>query len=107
MILEENIGGVVCTIIRENGQTAELSVGDYFSDHERSTLTVVGTGKIVVRVDPNCTVEIRGVEAEAEAAPVEAAPVEAAPAPAPVEVVVEDKVAATEAPVIVNPKAKA
>jgi hypothetical protein len=100
MILEENIGGVVCTIIRENGQTTELSVGDYFSDHERSTLTVVGTGKIVVRVDPNCTVEIRGVEAETEAAPVEAAP-------APVEVVVEDKVAATEATVIVNPKAKA
>lgn len=103
MILEENIGGVVCTIIRENGQTAELSVGDYFSDHERATLTVVGAGKIVVRVDPNCTVEIRGVEPVTEEAPVEAAPVEAAP----VEVVVEDKVAATEAPVIVNPKAKA
>ena len=103
MILEENIGGVVCTVIRENGQTVELCVGDYFSEHERATLTVVGEGKIVVRVDPNCTVEVRGVEAEA--APVETAPVEAAPAP--VEVVVEDKVAATEAPVIVNPKAKA
>lgn len=77
MILEENIGGVVCTIIRESGETAQLAVGDYFSDHERSTLTVTGGGKIVVRVDPNCTVEIRGVEPEV--AVVEAVAVAAEP----------------------------
>jgi len=101
MILEEIIGGVVSTIMRENGETAQLAVGDYFSDHERSTLSVIGTGKIVVRVDANCTIEVRGVE-EAPA-PVEAAPIAEA-MPVVQEVVVEDTVAATEeAPVIIKP----
>ena len=103
MILEEINGSVVATIVRENGGMYELKVGDYFSDHERSSLTVVGNGTVTVRVDPNCTLEFRGVEvvAETETAPVETAPVEQ-------QVVVTDTVAATEeAPVIVNPKAKA
>jgi peptide subunit release factor 1 (eRF1) len=87
MILEEIIGEVTCTIIRENGDEVQVTIGDYFSDHERSTLTVTGNGKIVIRVDPNCTVEVRGVEVE----------------PVVQEVVVEDTVAATETPVIIKP----
>jgi len=94
MILEEIIGDVVASIVRENGQAATLAIGDYFSEHERSSLSVTGKGKVVVRVDANCTVEVRGVEAPVAEAPVETpAPVakpakaaKAAPAePAPVE----------------------
>jgi hypothetical protein len=61
MIVEEIIGDVTATIIKD-GQTIPLSVGSEFNDHERAGVTVTGTGKIVVRVDQNCTIEIRGVE---------------------------------------------
>jgi len=61
MIVEEIIGDVTATIIKD-GQTVSLSVGSEFNDHERNSVVVLGTGKIVVRVDQNCTVEIRGVE---------------------------------------------
>jgi len=104
MILEEINGSAVATIVRENGGTYELKVGDYFSDHERSSLTVTGKGTITVRVDPNCTLEFVGEEVKAEAE--EVAPT-AETIPATQEVAVADTVAATEAPVIVNPKAKA
>ena len=67
MILEEINGSAVATIVRENGGTYELKVGDYFSDHERSSLTVTGKGTITVRVDPNCTLEFVGEEVKAEA----------------------------------------
>lgn len=99
MILEEIIGGVVSTIIRENGEAVELNIGDYFSDHERSTLTVVGNGKIVVRVDANCTIEVRGVENAVETVTVQETTPEVQ------EVAVEDTVvAATETtPAIVIP----
>ena len=100
MILEEINGSVVVTVIRETGGTAQLAVGDYFSDHERSSLTVIGTGNIVVRVDANSTLEFRGVEVAPEVIEVVAQT-----APQVQEVIVEDKVAATEAPVIINPKA--
>jgi hypothetical protein len=106
MILEEINGSVVATIVRENGGMYELKVGDYFSDHERSSLSVVGKGTVTVRVDPSCTLEFRGVEVATQQ--VQEAVVEPIPEaiPAVQEVVVEDKVAATEAaPVIVNPKA--
>jgi hypothetical protein len=83
MILEQIIGDVVATIIKETGEKVTLKVGDYFSDHERSTLETTGTGKLEIRVDPNCTVEIRCVEAVVEAAPVEPAPAEEAPKAAP------------------------
>lgn len=96
MILEEIIGSVVATIIRENGGSHQLAVGDYFSDHERSSLTVTGKGSITVRVDENCTLEFRGVEPATETAVVE-------PIPETIQVVAEDTVAATEAPVIVKP----
>jgi hypothetical protein len=92
MILEEIIGDVVCTIIRETGNQAELAVGDYFSDHERSSLNVTGTGKIIVRVDSNCTIEFCGVEPEV--------------APVVQEIGLTDTVSVTEeTPVIINPKA--
>jgi hypothetical protein len=91
MVLEEINGSVVCTIVREGGGQAELAVGDYFSDHESSTLTVVGTGVVIVRVDPNCTFEVRGVE------PV----VEEAPAPVVEQVVVADTVTTTEEPPVI------
>lgn len=90
MILEEINGSVVVTVIRETGNMQQLAVGDYFSDHERSSLSVVGKGSILVRVDPSCTLEFRGVEIAPET-------------PEVIEAVVEDKVAATEAPVIVKP----
>jgi len=102
MILEEINGSAVATIVRENGGMYELKLGDYFSDHERSSLTVVGSGTITVRVDANCTLEFRGTEL---AVPAEAAPIAEA-IPVVQEVAVADTVAATEeAPVIVNPKA--
>jgi hypothetical protein len=93
MVLEEINGSVVCTIVREGSGQAELAVGDYFSDHESSTLSVVGTGVVVVRVDPNCTFEVRGVE-----------PVVETPPAAVVEIAVADTVKTTqETPVIVFP----
>jgi hypothetical protein len=99
MILEEIIGDVVCTIIRETGNQAELTIGDYFSDHERSSLTVMGTGKIIVRVDPNCTIELCGVEPEIAVETEEVTPVVQ-------EVGLTDTVSVTEeTPVIINPKA--
>ena len=58
MILEEIDGNVVCVIMRENGSATQLAVGDYFSDHESSSLTVTGKGKAIVRVDSNCTFEV-------------------------------------------------
>ena len=86
MIVEEIIGDVTATIIKD-GQTVSLSVGSEFNDHERNSVAVIGIGKIVVRVDQNCTVEIRGIEAAVEETP---APVtkpakaaKAAPAPEP------------------------
>jgi outer membrane biosynthesis protein TonB len=59
MILEQIIGDVVATITRETGEKVTLKVGDYFSEHERSSLETKGTGKLEIRIDPNCTIEIR------------------------------------------------
>jgi len=94
MILEEIDGSVTCTVTRENVGQVQLSPGDYFSDHESATLTVVGNGKAIVRVDPNCTFEVPGVKAAEEEVP----------APVAQEVAVADTVTATaETPVIVFP----
>ena len=98
MILEEIMGDAVCVIVRETGGTATLAVGDYFSDHERGSLTVTGSGKVIIRVDSNCTMELCGVEPEVVETAVEAAPQVQ-------EVAVTDTVAAaTEAPVIIFPE---
>jgi hypothetical protein len=69
MIVEEIIGDVTATIIKD-GQKVSLSVGNEFNDHERNSVVVIGAGKIVVRVDQNCTVEIRGIETTIEETPV-------------------------------------
>jgi len=96
MILEEIDGSVTCTVTRENVGQVQLSPGDYFSDHESATLTVVGNGKVIVRVDPNCTFEVPGVKAAEEEVP----------APVVQEIGLTDIVTATaETPVIINPKA--
>jgi hypothetical protein len=94
MILEEIQGDVKVTIIKENGKTVAVAINDYISDHESSTICVIGEGKAVIRVDPNCTFEIRGKTEEisteestpvaAPAAIPEAAPV-AEVVPTPVE----------------------
>jgi len=99
MILEEINGTVVATVVRETGGVVELKVGDYFSDHERSSLSVVGSGKVTVRVDENCTLEFRGVEVATEEVQEAVIPI-----PEAVVVVVSDTAAAKEeAPVIVQP----
>ena len=101
MILEEIDGNVKVTVLRGNG-IAVVAVGEYISDHESSTISVIGAGKAVIRVDPSCTFDIKGIEAEGTAAPAPApAPTPApAPAPAPVEAapVVEVVASAVETP---------
>jgi hypothetical protein len=84
MILEEIIGDVTATIIKD-GQKVSLSVGNEFNDYERNSVVVIGAGKIVVRVDQNCTIEIRGIETTIEETPVAkpAKVTKAEPAPEP------------------------
>jgi hypothetical protein len=58
MILEEIIGEAKFSVTR-NGKSVALAVGDSFTDEEFLTRTVYGdSGKAVIRVDANCTVEI-------------------------------------------------
>ena len=73
MILEE-INGDVRVVL--NGRT--LAIGDNIEDSQYPYVAALGKGKATFRVDPNCTVEVRGVEVAAQETP---AP---APAPAPV-----------------------
>ena len=94
MILEEITGAVTVTVIRETGGQVQLAVGDYFSDHESSTLTAIGSGKAIIRVDPNCTFEVSGVKLIVKEDEV----------PAVQEMSVTDKVGTTEAPVIIFPE---
>jgi len=84
MILEEIDGDVKVVL---NGKA--LAVGDTIEDSQHPLVAVIGKGKATFRVDPSCTVEIKGVEAVAEAAAAPApvvekpAPKAAKPAPAP------------------------
>ena len=105
MILEEIDGNVKVTVLRGNG-IAVVAVGEYISDHESSTISVIGAGKAVIRVDPSCTFDIKGIEAEGTAAPAPApAPTPApAPAPAPVEAA---PVVEVVAPAVKTPSAPA
>ena len=58
MILEEIIGEATFKVTR-NGKSVQLKVGDTFTDDEYLTRTVYGdSGKVVIRVDANCTIEI-------------------------------------------------
>jgi hypothetical protein len=78
MILEEIEGSVR---IMYAGKV--LSVGDSADDYSKGVF-VVGIGKAIFRVDSNSTFEVKGVEAENNAAPIIAptpvpAPIQAAP----------------------------
>ena len=76
MILEEIDGDVKVVL---NGKS--LSVNDSIEDAQWPLVAVLGKGKATFRVDPSCTVEIKGVAVVVEEAPVvKAAKVEAAPA---------------------------
>jgi hypothetical protein len=63
MILEEIEGNVKVTFA---GKT--LSVGDSADDYSRS-VSVIGTGKAIFRIDPSATFEVKGVKAAAEEVP--------------------------------------
>ena len=74
----EQVDGDVKAIL--NGKT--LVVGDSIEDSQWSLVSVFGTGKVIFRVDPSCTVERVGVKAPVEEV-AKPAPV-SAPKPAPV-----------------------
>jgi hypothetical protein len=81
MILEEIDGDVKVVL---NGKS--LSVNDSIEDAQWPLVAVLGKGKATFRVDPSCTVEVKGVEVVVEeaapapkAAPKAAPKVEAAP----------------------------
>lgn len=69
MILEEIDGDVKVVL---NGKA--LSINDSIEDAQWPLVAVLGKGKATFRVDPSCTVEVKGVAVVVE---------EAAPAPAP------------------------
>ena len=79
MILEEIDGDVKVVL---NGKA--LAVNDSIEDNQWPLVGVIGKGKATFRVDPSCTIEVKGVIAVAEdvaPAPVKAAAkAEAAPA---------------------------
>jgi len=95
MILEEIDGNLVVTIMKQNGAKVAVAVGDHISDHESSTISVIGTGKVIVRVDPNCTFEIKGVVAETEVVADTQEPVDTTVEAAPVVEVVAPEVETT------------
>ena len=72
MILENITGEVKVTIGNKT-----IAVGDTIEDAQYPSVSVVGKGKAVFRVDPNSTIERYGVKSEAVAEP------KPAPAPAP------------------------
>jgi hypothetical protein len=81
MILEEIDGDVKVVL---NGKS--LSVNDSIEDAQWPLVAVLGKGKSTFRIDPSCTVEVKGVEVVVEeaapapkAAPKAAPKVEAAP----------------------------
>jgi hypothetical protein len=81
MILEEIDGDVKVVL---NGKS--LSVNDSIEDAQWPLVAVLGKGKATFRIDPSCTVEVKGVEVVVEeaapapkAAPKAAPKVEAAP----------------------------
>jgi len=79
MILEEIDGDVKVVL---NGKA--LAVGNSIEDSQWPLVGVIGKGKATFRVDPSCTIEVKGVVAaveDAAPAPVKAAAkAEAAPA---------------------------
>ena len=76
MILEEITGDARVVL---NGNT--LSVGSIIEDSQYPLVSVIGKGTASFRVDPNCTVDVKGVAIPQETVTPIPAP---APAPAPV-----------------------
>lgn len=74
MILEEIDGDVKVVL---NGKA--LAVGNDIPDAHYALVSVIGKGKATFRVDPSCTVEVKGAEAVAEEAPAPKATPKAAP----------------------------
>jgi len=76
----ERIDGEVKAIL--NGKT--LSIGDSIEDTQWPLVSVIGIGKVIFRVDPNCAVERAGMEATvSEQAPAPVVKPEPAPKPTP------------------------
>ena len=79
MILEEIDGDVKVVL---NGKA--LAVGNSIEDSQWPLVGVIGKGKATFRVDPSCTIEVKGVVAVVETPVVKVAKatvkVEAAPA---------------------------
>jgi hypothetical protein len=97
MILEEITGDVRVVL---NGNT--LSVGSIIEDSQYPLVSVIGKGTASFRVDPNCTVDVKGVDIPKEvpapvAAPVPVPKVEAAPVAERVTPAMETPGKATEA----------
>ena len=82
MILEEIDGDVKVVL---NGKT--LAIGDSVEDHKYALVAVLGKGKATFRVDPNCTIQTKGVETTVEAPVVTAAKATVKVKAAPAEVV--------------------
>jgi hypothetical protein len=93
MILEEIDGDVKVVL---NGKT--LAIGDSIENHQYALVAVLGKGKATFRVDPSCTVEVKGV-----AAPVEAPAVKAAKTPVKAPVKVEAAPAEVVTPIVETP----
>ena len=74
MILEEIDGDVKVVL---NGKN--LVVGNSIEDAQWPLVSVLGKGKATFRVDPNCTVEVKGVERVVETPAPTPAPIQAAP----------------------------
>jgi hypothetical protein len=94
MILEE-INGDVKVIFK--GQP--LSLGSTVEDADYSLIKVFGEGRATFRIDPSCTVDVKGVEILVATAD------ESAPAPVEIQLTAESTVKAVEAPVKVVSKA--
>ena len=74
MILEEIDGDVKVVL---NGKT--LLVGKTIEDSQWPLVAVIGKGKATFRVDPSCTIEVKGVVAPIETIAPTIVKVEAAP----------------------------
>ncbi len=89
MILEEIDGDVKVVL---NGKT--LAIGNSIEDSQWPLVAVLGKGKATFRVDPSCTIEVKGVQVVAE---------ESAPAPTPAPKVKAAPVAERVSPPVETP----
>ena len=102
MILEE-INGDVKVILK--GQP--LTIGSTVEDTDYSLIKVFGDGKATFRIDPSCTVDVKGVKILVATAAEPAPELTIEPAPVELTLTAESTVKAVEAPVKVASKAPA